>query len=208
MLTIKKLCLRTRQQSVISIIRPLFMLPLIVLFLIPSGSAAPIAAFHSGTAPIMQSYRPSEAQTKNPGASVGGIPPMPNKVGCYEYTHDLWVSMPCLSPEKAASLPRPNEGGGFGVEGVRGGANILNALHVGVTFTQFSGESDSQYGSNDWSIQANTNYFAGNNGHNDWVQFVEANWPTRYGWFGGMGRDLHLAVRFYRRNVSTQVHGH
>ena len=48
-----------------------------------------------------------------------------------------------------------------------------------MTFSQFSGESDSQYGSNDWSIQLNSNYFTGNNGHQDAVQFIEFNYPSR-----------------------------
>jgi len=97
----------------------------------------------------------------------------------------IWLSIPCLSPEMAALLPRPNEGGSFGVEGVGGGNNIRNAENLAVYFSQFSGESDSKKGSNDWSIQANTNFFTGNNGHTDLVQFVEQNWPNRYWPFGG-----------------------
>ena len=33
-------------------------------------------------------------------------------------------------------------------------------------------ETDTSYGSNAWSVQDNTNFFKGNNGHTDWVQFA------------------------------------
>ncbi len=50
-----------------------------------------------------------------------------------------------------------------------------------VDFSQFSGESDATYGSNDWSIQANTNTFTGSNSQTDWVQAIEFNYPTYLG---------------------------
>ncbi|HXQ27016.1 MAG TPA: hypothetical protein VN822_11455 [Candidatus Acidoferrales bacterium] len=50
--------------------------------------------------------------------------------------------------------------------------------YVDVVFFKFSGETDPGFlVNNSWSIQANTNNFAGKNGDFDWVQFVFTNIP-------------------------------
>jgi hypothetical protein len=127
------------------------------------------------------------------------VPSEPREVGCYHYANGSWGSTPCLSPGPSAELPKPNEGGGWGVVGVHGGGGDGREADVHLQFSQFSGESDSQYGSNDFSIQLNTNFFAGNNGHTDWVQFVEQNWPNRYGIFGGWA-----GLCIWQNDVTTQ----
>src|SRR5260370_13251262 len=110
------------------------------------------------------------------------ISSMPRQVGCYHYANSIWESTPCLTTELSAGLPAPTEGG---VIGVHGGGGDGREADVHLQFSQFSGASDSHSGPNVFSIQLNTNYFARNNGHTDWVQFVEQNWPNRWGIFGG-----------------------
>jgi hypothetical protein len=67
------------------------------------------------------------------------------------------------------------EGNTYGVEGIIVQNRGLNQMPVQAVFSTYSGESDSTWGSNAWSIQANTNFFTGSNGQTDWVQFTEQN---------------------------------
>ena len=64
-----------------------------------------------------------------------------------------------------------NQGANYMVEGAFGGNGVLTDATEIVSFSQFSGVSDSQFGNNAWSVQLNTNYFTGNNGQQDSVQF-------------------------------------
>lgn len=76
------------------------------------------------------------------------------------------------SDQRIHNFAIPMEGGSSGVEGAAGGGGVLNSGSVYVSYSQFSGETDSMYGSNAWSVQLNTNTFTGSNGQTDWVQFV------------------------------------
>lgn len=123
--------------------------------------------------------------SNNPGPT--SLPLLPNAVGCYQLTSNLtstsWQSTPCLSSELASAVPKPTEGGSYGVEGVGGAGGIANGAYEQVAFSTFSGESDATYGSNDWSIQLNTNFFTiGSTTY--WVQFTEQNYPTYLTFFG------------------------
>jgi hypothetical protein len=91
------------------------------------------------------------------------------------------VSRPCLSsttvlhqgppPRVAVGAAPP----GITFAGARGsGSTALDgsyAFDLGINNSSGS-ETDTTYGSNAWSVQDNTNFFKGNNGHTDWVQFV------------------------------------
>jgi hypothetical protein len=101
--------------------------------------------------------------------------------GCFTYVvSDAaagWQSMPCL-PASAPVL-EGGEGGNYGgVYGVNQGPTSTYDGQVTVDFSQYSGESDSNYGSNSWSIQVDTNDFTGNNGQSDWVQAIYFNDPN------------------------------
>ncbi len=106
---------------------------------------------------------------------LGTVPPPPG-LGCYALENRSWEAKPCFSASNSSEVP--TEGGAVGVQGLNAGSNEGESLvgtEVKVSFSQFSGESDSKFGSNEWSIQANTNDFVGSNGADDWVQFVEQN---------------------------------
>jgi hypothetical protein len=109
---------------------------------------------------------------------VSPIPPgLPVGIGCYYYgAVEGWSSATCTSPAVASKLPRPVIGGSTnGVDGlsVIGTGKILTEGFVTDWFSTYSGEKDSSWGSDSFSIQTNTNMFTGNNGQTDWVQFTE-----------------------------------
>lgn len=73
------------------------------------------------------------------------------------------------------------EGDSSLVEGAFGGNGVLTNAVETVSLPQFSGEKDSKWGTNAWSVQLNTNYFIGNNGQTDSVQFgFQNNLYTNY----------------------------
>jgi hypothetical protein len=115
--------------------------------------------------------------------------PMPDdQVGCYNYANSTgWQSVPCATPAQIQSLPNWTVGGGtYGVNDIYSGGTQLTQVDVAVQFATFAGETDSSSGSNDWSIQANTNLFIGTNGQWDWVQFVFFNYGS---YLLGTGQD-------------------
>ena len=125
---------------------------------------------------IQSPSSPSAIQASSNGILINGkpVPPMPIQVGCYEYANATWLSMACVPLEQAAGISKPTEGGNSGVIGVAGNIGVLSYGYVKVTFSQYSGELDTtNYQCDSFSIQTNTNFFGGNNGHTDWVQFVE-----------------------------------
>jgi len=128
------------------------------------------------------------------------LPPLPNEVGCYVLTHNVtsnWQNTACMSTAFASTMPKPTEGGSSGVEGVGGGAGVLTAGYLQIGFSTFSGESDSSVGSNDWSIQLNTNEFTVG-GTQYWVQYVEQNYPTYFTFFG------YATLCIWQVDVTTQ----
>jgi hypothetical protein len=76
-----------------------------------------------------------------------------------------------LPPRVAAGQAPP----GITFAGAKGsGSTALDGSYVfalGINNSSGS-EADTTYGSNVWSVQDNTNFFRGNNGHTDWVQFA------------------------------------
>jgi hypothetical protein len=78
-----------------------------------------------------------------------------------------------------ASSETPIEGeygySDYGVLGANMGNGGITNAYLAVNFSAFSGEADTYWGNNAWSIQLNANYFTGSNNANDWVQFVFQN---------------------------------
>jgi hypothetical protein len=144
----------------------------------PSAYAATI------THPAGQGIQPPQAgpgSVPSPGPLSPKAPPPPRQQGCYLYSSDHWVSSPCLSSATVLRQgPPPRVAVGQAPPGItfagaqRSGATALDGSYVfdlGINDSSGS-EADTSYGSNAWSVQDNTNVFAGSNGHNDWVQFV------------------------------------
>lgn len=114
-------------------------------------------------------------------APLGGL-------GCYhkQPADQVWQSVACVPPSETRKLPRPQAdatmlaaSNGNGVPATSRATSLWEGYVDVVFFNKFSGEVDPGFGgiSNSWSIQANTNFFTGNNGDTDWVQFVYQNVP-------------------------------
>lgn len=135
--------------------------------------------------------------TSSAGAQLSTTPPItkrvphpPTREGCYRY-EGQWREVPCASEDSMRKFPHPQWQ--FSIQSKP--KNIINLLqlfgqHGPVTYSlpiaeaeiglivNFSGsEKDTAYGPNAWSIQTNTNFFPGNNGHTTWVQFVDQSRP-------------------------------
>jgi hypothetical protein len=145
---------------------------------VPAGNASP---------------NDSTAVALTPGVAVAPpnsapIPPVPETgAGCHTYlvneSSSGWQSVPCV--QGPVHGPYQIIGGSNNVEAIYGSSpSTTNDGQATIDFSTFSGESDNTYGSNDWSIQVNTNTFTGSNSHTDWVQFVEVNYPTYLTFFG------------------------
>src|SRR5207302_1845171 len=170
----KKLTHRHYQHNIIVLTRSFVLLGLAIWLLI-SVAAKDTLPSDAEVAPL----------SFNMGANKGGnilnkdALPLPTMIGCFLLVHSSWVAVPCLSREEAAKLPPLMEGGNYGVKGVSSstisGSKILVEGDMHIQFSQFSGESDSIYGRNDWSVQDNTNQFSGTNGDTYAVQFGQQN---------------------------------
>jgi hypothetical protein len=131
----------------------------------------------------------STAETSSSTSSLPGEPPSafsaslasaPTAVGCYRYGQAGWENIACLSLEavqKWGGFPGPFLGiistqGGKLIAGPQPGKTPLRFGIVMVGIRNFGSDSDSIYGEGAYSVQLNTNFFPGNNGHSDWVQFV------------------------------------
>jgi hypothetical protein len=104
----------------------------------------------------------------------------PGGVGCYYQKpgEEKWQTVECVPESEASKLPRPQADPIL--EAIKNGSvvpansliNSLREVRTSAWFSKFSGETDSGFGPGFFSIQANTNYFQGNNGDTDWAQFV------------------------------------
>jgi hypothetical protein len=111
--------------------------------------------------------------------SVAVAPP-PGGVGCYykKPGHEDWQKMACVPQSVVDKRPRQQvDATVFAASGgnVIPATNRASSLWEGYTnawFSTFSGETDSFFGPDAFSIQANTNFFPGTNGHTDIVQFT------------------------------------
>jgi len=154
-----------------------------------AGSALVLSAAFSPSAYAATVIHAAEQRLQPPQAVPGGIPsprtlspkvpPPPRQPGCYLYSSDHWVSSRCLSsttvlqqgpPPRVAVGKAPP---GITFAGAQGSAALDGSYVFDLGINDSSGsETDTSFGSNAWSVQDNTNVFAGNNGHKDWVQFA------------------------------------
>jgi hypothetical protein len=147
-----------------------------------SLSSVTVSGATTGTGSIRSTARTSFTTSGPPAAppSVfsGNVPPSPTAVGCYRYGQAAWQSGTCLSSEdrlKFGKYPGAFLGINSNAGGGGGSGTLLTYGILMVNFNEYQGETDSQSGSGAYSVQLNTNFFNGNNGHLDWVQFVYQN---------------------------------
>jgi len=101
------------------------------------------------------------------------LPAPPRTRGCYTGTRTGWKPVACTPQGSLRSefeVPDPT------IQSVANGG-LSQAIpfqfgEVEAVFANFGSVNDSKHGSNTLSVQANTNFFTGPNGHDDWVQFV------------------------------------
>lgn len=168
------------EQSVSKSLRNLFLITVVIAVAVVAVSVYRIA--HRRTPP-------------NPGSlpNMFGVPLMavapPSDIGCYYHKpgHQEWQSVACVPQSVVSKLPRAQADPTlFAASKGTGTATVVPATsrasslwegYVGISFFNFSGEKDSFFGFDSFSIQANSNLFKGNNGDTDWVQFVYQNEP-------------------------------
>ncbi|MCL5440204.1 MAG: hypothetical protein AAE986_07000 [Thermoplasmataceae archaeon] len=139
-------------------------------------------------------------------------PSLPPGIGAWESINGgPWTQKNVFSGTCSPGPTTPMEGNLNGVEGVNGGNGVLNCGDIWVSMQKFSGETDSKWGSNAWSVQENTNTFTGSNGQTDWIQFtLQNNLYTWYGWhytwFSIWTNDLSTSPATYNHcTVSTNI---
>jgi len=149
-----------------------------------SSSSATTSRVSSETSNI-----PSTAETSSSTSSLPAEPPSvftaslasaPTAVGCYRYGQAGWENVACLSQgavQKWGNFPGSFMGiistqGGKPIAGPQPGKTQIKLGVVMVDIRNFGSDTDSRFGDGAYSVQLNTNWFPGNNGHTDWVQFV------------------------------------
>ena len=127
---------------------------------------------------------PSTAETSSSTSSLPATPPpvlasiqnWPSAVGCYYYGQAGWEYVTCLSREAVLKY-HLFPGYFLGIHSYQPASSFtlpprLTYGIVMVNIQLFGSETDSKSGDGAYSIQLNTNFFFGNNGQTDWVQFV------------------------------------
>lgn len=114
---------------------------------------------------------------------------LPNGYGGWKSTNGgPWTALNVTGYSGASNLSFqyvPAEGGDNGGHGVEGaetgdGEGVITNTHMTVNFSEVSGETDSIWGPNAWSLQVNTNYFLSDK----WVQVVYQNNLDGKSYFG------------------------
>ncbi len=140
-----------------------------------------------------------QSSTSGTHPLVPAVPMPDDELGCYIYTNSTgWLSQPCqptvqtvgpISDQTASQTggyPTLNFGGSYGEPAVYANGVPIIQSNVLIQFNLFTGEKDTgTSGSNDWSIQDNTNVFLGTNSQIDWVQFAVQN---QHSWLFGLGK--------------------
>ena len=146
-----------------------------------SATISRVSAETSNTASTAEaSSSTSSLPAEPPSVFTASMASAPTAVGCYRYGQAGWENVACLSQEavqKWGGFPGPFLGiistqGGKLIGGPQPGKAPLRFGVVMVGIRNFGSDSDSKWGDGAYSVQLNTNWFKGNNGDNDWVQFV------------------------------------
>jgi hypothetical protein len=168
------------------------------------GASAPLAASADSPGPLTDtgvSIPAAPANSLPLGDQTPPAPPPPAEPGCYTYSRlelpgaaslpGQWLSTPCLSsatvlqegpPPTTPPLGVEIPSGATGPNGGTGGVSLNGSYVFDAAVDEGSGTEyntavpDNSGGSNQWSVQNNTNRFTGLNGQKDWVQFVFQNY--------------------------------
>ena len=138
-----------------------------------------------------------------PMLSVKKTPPLPTGIGAWESVNGgPWVKQTLVVQSgNMSNHLAPMEGGSYGEFGINAqSGSPLSDSYEYFSLSQYSGETDSSYGSNAWSIQLNTNFFNGNNGAQDWIQSVLQN--NLYNWYSPWAHFSQFGI--WEVDVSTQ----
>jgi hypothetical protein len=149
------------------------------------GTAGALATGPNAGATILASTATSPTSNESTSAkgqisSPANVLPPKIAVGCYfrPVTNQTWKSVACLAQAQSTKAERPLVGGGSGMDGLSVSGKVLTEGFTTAWFSKFSGETDTAWGGDSFSLQANTNQFTGNNGQLDAVQFVEQSSPN------------------------------
>jgi hypothetical protein len=159
----------------------------------------------AGVAPALAqaSSQPSDPSTVS--SALPKIPSPPDVLGCYTYTQAAgWKLVPCATNVDASYLVRPTEGGSATSNPIYGVSISTTKANMGVvwlSFTTYSGEHDTLWGTNAYSVQTNTNFFTGGNGHTDWVQFTIQSNPNTINGYNPFERGC-----IWNIDVTTQTY--
>jgi hypothetical protein len=124
--------------------------------------------------PVSQPSAPLRTEATR---TVPSVPPPPAKAGCYHYGPSGWVEVSCATDAYVKEhYPHPDIQYGIASIATTTGKPLAYGL-VDITFNAVGSISDSQSGTNAFSIQNNTNGFTGSNGDLDIVQFVVQSKP-------------------------------
>jgi len=118
---------------------------------------------------------------KNLPTFVKIVPKLPLVEGCYVY-RGSWQRTKCATSSQNSAYPHLEYLPAAALEPAAEGGNIppmpVTGGNVDVSFARLGGITDSQFCSDHWSIQANTNCYAGNNHQIDWTQFTDQHIPN------------------------------
>jgi hypothetical protein len=136
----------------------------------------------------------SPAPTLAPLAIVKGYKPapiihavIPTELGCHVETAGKLTKVPCLSAEDIAKRPHPAACTGADGDAACGMQSTVSSgkeqvpvteAFLEVTLQQYSSSSDTYAGSGAYSLQLNTNFFAGPTTTQGWIQFALQSYPT------------------------------
>ena len=145
-----------------------------ILALIPLISFATLACPQAGNVNSSTPKTPTIDPTRMIRVGKRQVELPPTTIGCYRHTNGKWVEANCLTPEEKLKIPRLSFRSDSVIQSPSSSPiGTVGAAGVQLDFLRFGSESDASHGgSNQFSIQLNSNVFNGNNGHADWVQFT------------------------------------
>jgi hypothetical protein len=154
---------------------------LLLVLILSSNLISARDASHKPTVPPKTAQK--AAQSAAPVAKPR-IPLPPAKPGCYHHEPNGWKEIPCATDAERSQYPYLNHSLSILSTEKPSGPDKDHTLpvvygEVKIFFDSVGSIKDDHYGPNAFSLQSNTNFFEGNNGHQDWVQFTDQSFPGK-----------------------------